>query len=1472
MNVSLASVCSPNGDDRFGPAVQGCRQNFDFTFVFEQYIFTIIPVIILLIAAPLRIRYLYKLPKVIRGNSVKYAKLATLSLWSACHLALLIIWATTPSSGAIKTAAITSYCLSFAAGIVGLALSYNEHSKSMKPSTTITTYMFISLILDVATLRTTWLITMPAAIRIVFTMEFVLKGLILVLEAKEKREWLVDNQNRHSPEETSGIFNRGVFWWVNSLLASGFRQLLRPSDLFELQEDMLAAVLCERFWSSWDQDTHNSKYKLIIVCTRTLVWPILSAIPARSILVVFTICQPLLLNRFLLYLQEADESLNIGYGLIAAYGLVYIGMAISSAFYFHKAFRMATMLRGLLIAVIFKHTTEISIAASDNSASVTLMSTDVDTIVRAIRQLHDLWADVVQVAVATWLLSVFIGPAAAAPVAVCLLSLVLTIYVSPKARASQGAWFEKVQKRIGVTSKMLGHMKSVKMSGLAQELALSISRMRVDEMKAAKPFRLIMVCTAALAQVPVLVSPVAAFAVFAIVSARTGETFEATTLFSSLSLIILLAAPLFGTFETIINLQSSLACFERIQRYLCTPGRKDRRSKLSNGSQTTISKPGIRLSRGQNDHALGIMDDEIEMMTPPPHKPNTSEPHECVHIRLRDASFTWSDEGPVFVKHVNFVVMKSQFMVLVGAVASGKTTLLKGLLGECTGMSGDVMLAQARTSWCDQSPWIYNGTVRENIVGYGYYDSKLYHKVSYACDLLKDFSRFPDGDETLVGSKGLSLSGGQKQRVALARAIYSRPEIAIFDDVLSGLDNHTANTVCDRLFSHKCGILREWGTTIILATHSAVPLHMADQILVLGKDGGVAELGSPTELTIRDGYVKSIFEGNKFRMTEVEEIAASDDEKNALLTGALQLAKKSEPIDKRRQLGDNTVYQFYFSSLGLGLTAILLVVEFSNAFLQTFPTVWLKWWSDASTAGGNQSIGLYLGVYAALQMAAVAALVMVKIVTKSGLELHERLLRVVIRAPLSLFVSVDTGSLTTRFSQDLGEVDRSLPLGMLVTIQNLLTCIGQAVLIASSTWYLAIAYPFLLATFVFLQKAYLRTSRQLRFLDLEEKAPVYTQFLETLAGLLTVRAMNWTNRAIDRNHELVDRAQKPFYLLLMVQRWLTLVLDFIVATLALLVVGLAVKLRDSVSVGLTGVSLVQLITFAETVRMLILWWTSLETSIGAVARIKQFSESTPDENLPGEISVVPQEWPAHGSIEINSISASYAENKTKALDDVSISIKAGENVGIVGRTGSGKSSLLLTLARMLNMSAGSILIDGLDITALPREEVRSRLNIISQDQFFLPGTIRQNIDPHDTFSTEEILAVLLKLDLLGSVESNGGLDADMDEDMLSQGQRQLFFLGKAILRRNRGCVVLLDEATSSVDHETEASIRNLFRKEFETHTVVAVAHRLDTIIDFDRVIVMDNGAVIEQGRPTDLLQRSGPFQALWNAARVTSRS
>ncbi|GJC78008.1 ABC transporter gloK [Colletotrichum liriopes] len=410
--------------------------------------------------------------------------------------------------------------------------------------------------------------------------------------------------------------------------------------------------------------------------------------------------------------------------------------------------------------------------------------------------------------------------------------------------------------------------------------------------------------------------------------------------------------------------------------------------------------------------------------------------------------------------------------------------------------------------------------------------------------------------------------------------------------------------------------------------------------------------------------------------------------------------------------------------------------------------------------------------------------------------------------------------------------------------------------------------------------------------------PPSTHFLETLSGLPTLRAHALTNPSITHSHALIDRSQRPFYILLLTQQWLTLVLDLATAALAVLVVGLAVRLRATVSVGLTGVSLVQLISFTETLKMLIQFWTSLETSIGAVARIKNFSEETTDEveeDASRRGMAMPPEgrsrvsetdlngWPDCGAIELRDVSASYnvtgqRDGKqaaaTKALDGVSLSIRPGEKIGIVGRTGSGKSSLLLALLRLLPLSSGTISIDGTPLHSLPLLPLRSALIAITQDQFVLPGTVRQNLDPLGTVSADDAVveSALARLGLWETIRDNGGLDAEFTEEALSHGQRQLFFLARAILRKEAGRVVLLDEATSSVDAHTERVVKDLIREEFRDHTVIAIAHRLETVADFNRVVVLDKGRVVEVGNPRDLLlQAGGRFRELWDASKQSGR-
>jgi len=380
-----------------------------------------------------------------------------------------------------------------------------------------------------------------------------------------------------------------------------------------------------------------------------------------------------------------------------------------------------------------------------------------------------------------------------------------------------------------------------------------------------------------------------------------------------------------------------------------------------------------------------------------------------------------------------------------------------------------------------------------------------------------------------------------------------------------------------------------------------------------------------------------------------------------------------------------------------------------------------------------------------------------------------------------------------------------------------------AILMCLVAGYFAATLPVVVLSMWIIQKFYLRTSKQLRLLDLEAKAPLYSHFIESLTGLMTLRAFGWTSDFEERNMTLLGASQKPFYLLLCMQQWLTLVLDLLVTCLGMVLMVIITKSHNG-NGGFVGLALVNVMTFNWSLTYVIKNWTGLETSLGAITRIRSFCDEAVSENLVTETSDAPPNWPSQGGIELKNVCASYKLEDKAVINDIDITIQPGERVGLCGRSGSGKSSILATIFRMLELSEGSsIIIDGLDLSTMSRQQVRRSINAIAQDPVFLKGTVRYNADPRNEHDDTTILAALQRVRLGEIVTAKGGLAAELDIDFFSHGQRQLFCLARAMLRKSK--ILVLDEATSSVDVKTDLLMQEIIREEFKDCTILAVAHR-----------------------------------------------
>ncbi|THH21507.1 hypothetical protein EUX98_g8371, partial [Antrodiella citrinella] len=878
-------------------------------------------------------------------------------------------------------------------------------------------------------------------------------------------------------------------------------------------------------------------------------------------------------------------------------------------------------------------------------------------------------------------------------------------------------------------------------------------------------------------------------------------------------------------------------------------------------------------------------------------------------IGFKDAEFTWDsseDSGAVtpgssrrsFTLHIDdeLFFKRGHINLIVGPTGSGKTSMLMALLGEmhyipATPGSYFNLPRDGGIAYASQESWVQNETIRDNILFGTEYEEERYNKVLEQCGLKRDLELFEAGDMTEVGEKGLTLSGGQKARVTLARAVYSYAEIVLLDDVLAALDVHTAKGVVDQCF--KGDVLR--GRTVILVvsfypsdtistiltyyiqTHNiALTAPIAEFVVSMGKNGRVSNQGSLKKILAKDTKLSAELQ------TEEEQLAKVDNEiDDQALTGTAT----KKPADGKLVVAEEiaighvgwSAAKLFFSTLGgkrwFWWWGALVMNMTCTPFSETFLTWYLGYWARQyeERPASEVSAPYYLIVYTIMIIASVSLNTTGYIIylygqIRSCRAIHNKLVTSILSSTMRWLDVTPTSRVISRCTQDISAVDGAIPALFQRFIEITMFMIAR--FIAVTLVAPAALIPGFMVTVagVACAQLYLRAQLAIKREMSNAQAPILSHFGAAMTGLISIRAYGAQKAVKLESFKRIDHLTRATPHI--VSRWMAVRIEAIGSLFA---AGIAAYLvyGTGVSASNTGFALNMAVGFCELIR----WWiygaNRIEVQANSLERIQQFLEIE-HEPTPTPEGVPPAYWPASGKLTVEKLSARYSEDGPKVLHDVSFTINSGERVGIVGRTGSGKSSLTLALLRCI-LTDGSVLFDDLPTGNVNLDVLRSNITIIPQVPELLSGTLRQNLDPFgeydDAVLNDSLRAAGLfslqhhedeaRLTLDSSIASGGG--------NLSVGQRQILALARAMVRRSK--LLILDEATSAIDNETDNVIQASLRNELDKGvTLLTIAHRLQTIMDANKIktqMVLDAGRIVEFGEPRELLKNEqGIFRAL----------
>ncbi|XP_038683758.1 putative ABC transporter C family member 15 [Tripterygium wilfordii] len=1282
-------------------------------------------------------------------------------------------------------------------------------------------------------------------------------GIVLVASNGITQPLLVEKTDKDSASKKKSSYGKATllqlitFAWLNPLFAVGIKKPLEQNDIPDVDVKDSAEFLSRSFTGDLnkvkekDQTTNPSIYRAILffITKKAAINAIFAVVSASASYV-----GPYLINDFVSFLTEKKtQKLETGYFLALAFLGAKTVETIAQRQWIFGARQLGLRLRAALVSQIYKKGLRLSSQSrqSHNGGEImNYVSVDIQRITDFIWYMNTIWMLPVQISLAVYVLHTNIGLGSLAALAATLTVMAFNIPLTRIQKRYQSKIMEAKDGRMKATSEVLRNMKIIKLQAWDSQFLQKLEGLRKIEYNWLwKSLRL---------------------------GALSAFIFWGSPTF--ISVVTFGACMFMGIQLTAGRVLSALATFRMLQDPIFSLP-----DLLSVIAQGKVSVDRVASFLGEEEIQL----DAIEFVP----KDQTE-----YGLEIDNGKFSWDPESSSPTLHgIHLKVKRGMKVAICGTVGSGKSSLLSCVIGEISKLSGTVKISGTK-AYVPQSPWILTGNIRDNILFGHPYDSAKYDRTVKACALIKDFELFSHGDLTEIGERGINMSGGQKQRIQIARAVYQDADIYLLDDPFSAVDAHTGT----QLF-HEClmGILKD--KTILYVTHQVEFLPAAELIVVM-QNGRIAQAGTFEELLKQNIGFEVLVGAHNEALESILAVESSsrtsqepayecesqiDSTSNAELLHtqhdsehnlSLEITEKGGKLvqDEERETGSigKEVYWSYLTTVKGGiLVPIIILAQSSFQVLQIASNYWMAWATPpTSEAKPIFSMNTVLLVYILLAVgSSLCVLVRSSLVAIAGISTAQKLFtnmqKSVLRAPMAFFDSTPTGRILNRASTDQSVLDLEMANRIGWCAFSIIQILGTIAVMSQVAWAVFGIFIPVTAICIWYQQYYTPTARELARLAQIQLAPILHHFSESLSGAATIRAFDQEDRFFNANLGLIDGHSRPWFHNVSAMEWLSFRLNI----LSNFVFAFSLVVLVSLPEGIINPSIAGLaVTYGINLNVLqasVIWnICNAENKMISVERILQYS------NIPSEAPHLieerrpPTSWPEVGIICFKNLQIRYAEHLPSVLKNINCTFHGRKKVGVVGRTGSGKSTLIQAIFRIVEPREGSIIIDGVDICNIGLHDLRSRLSIIPQDPTMFEGTVRGNLDPLMQYSDHEVWETLDKCqlgDLVRAKEEKLDTTVIENGENWSVGQRQLFCLGRALLKKSS--ILVLDEATASVDSATDNVIQKIISQEFKDRTVVTIAHRIHTVIDSDFVLVLHDGRIAEYDTPAKLLEREDSF-------------